>query len=68
MINSKKDRNKKRINIECDHATQDRIINMAEISDLCFFGHGLCGAFSSPDGPKCRDCILERAGWIITDK
>lgn len=60
---------KKRIEIKCDYATQQRIIQVfVEETDFCFFGHGICGAYKTNDGPDCRKCILERAGWEITDK
>lgn len=59
-------REKKRITIKCDRFTQDRIIRTFEETDLCFFGHGLCGAFHDAEGnPECRECILARAEWEI---
>lgn len=62
-------RNRKRINIRCDRATQERIIiTFAEESDRCFFGHGICGAYKDSDGPMCRKCILDRAEWEIIDE
>ena len=58
---------KKRIVIVCDEATRDRIIEVFDESWSCFFGHGMCGAFKTKDGPDCINCIKQRAEWIISE-
>lgn len=53
------------ITIECNYSMQNRILNMCEESDFCFFGHGKCGEYRKDyySPPNCRKCVLKNVKW-----
>lgn len=59
---------KDKIKIECDLSFKERLkLVFSEESEYCFFTHGDCGVFSTPDGPDCAGCIEENVEWIIDE-
>ena len=55
--------------IQCNQATMNRILRMADESDYCIFSDSICTPYRTPSNlPICRECCSNRIHWIITDK